>query len=152
MDNSSAATKLLQSKMHRPRLDGAIIARQRLFALMAEMRPLTLVSAPAGYGKTVLVNTWLETLDLPHAWLTLDASHNDPKLFVTYLLAAVRAVTPGVRTDMRVQSPTGASTPSLVAILLDEFDAIERPMLVVLDDYHAIASNEVHAIVDALLQ
>ena len=55
---------------------------------------LTLVIAPAGYGKTTLLSTWLEQSDLPSAWLSLDEQDNDPALFVTYLISAVRTLFP----------------------------------------------------------
>ena len=113
----------------------------------------TIVSAADGYGKTVLVSTWLDTLVMAHTWLTLDASHNDPSLFAAYFLAAIRKLAPDVGRDLQaLLVPTESDSAEIADYLIGEVDGIERPMIVVLDNYQSITANEVHAIVEKLIQ
>ena len=88
---------ILRTKLYRPPLTAGLIDRGRLIRVMNRARdvPLTLVSAPAGYGKSVLVAQWAEQLDSPVAWLSLDASDSEPRAFLQYFLAAVDTVSPG---------------------------------------------------------
>jgi len=85
---------LLATKLHRPRAAAPLVPRPRLLdALSAGLsRRLTLVSAPAGYGKSTVVNQWLDTVDLPWAWIALDEHDSDMATFLSYLLAALRSV------------------------------------------------------------
>ena len=76
-----------------------MVVRPRLAALLAELRPLTLVVAPGGFGKTTLVSAWLQTLAMPHVWLTLDKGDSDPAVFLRYLFAALQELAPGVGGD-----------------------------------------------------
>jgi len=62
---------------------------------------LTLISAPAGYGKSTLVSCWLESIDLPSAWLSLDEGDNDLHLFLSYMLAAVQTVSPAAGKEIQ---------------------------------------------------
>ena len=152
-DNRSRASTLAQSRFRPTRYGDEVVIRTRLFALLSELRRLTLISAPDGFGKTVLVSTWLETLDLPHTWLTLDASHSNPNLFAVYFLAAVRKLAPDVGREAHSLLISSKPAPSLIAdYLIAELDGIERPMIVVLDNYHEIEGDEVHNLVDTLVQ
>ena len=95
------AGPLLETKLHVPRRRRGLVARPRLIerqSLQAEPA-LTLVSAPAGFGKTTLVAEWLATVSADGrrvAWLSLDKSDNDPALFWTYLIGALRRAADGV--------------------------------------------------------
>jgi LuxR family maltose regulon positive regulatory protein len=82
------------SKLHRPRLSGRIVQRARLLEQLSTAASLALVIAPAGYGKTTLLSSWLETCDLPSAWLSLDEHDNDLVVFGNGLAAAVRLLFP----------------------------------------------------------
>ncbi len=152
-DSTNRTTFLLQSSFQRPHYGDEVVARPRLFALLSEQRRLTIVSAADGYGKTVLVSTWLDTLVMAHTWLTLDASHNDPSLFAAYFLAAIRKLAPDVGRDLQaLLVPTESDSAEIADYLIGEVDGIERPMIVVLDNYQSITANEVHAIVEKLIQ
>lgn len=146
------ATVLSQASFQRPRQGNDIIARPRLSALLAELRRLTLVSAPDGYGKTTLVSSWLETLDISHAWLSLSPDHNDPNLFVAYFLTALRALVPGVGHESQSLLVAKRSTARVLAeYLLGELEGIERPIVMVLDNYDAIDASDVHGMVEQLV-
>ena len=90
---------LIRTKLYRPRITGGLVPRPRLLERLEQRRdrPLTLVVAPAGYGKTTLVTSWLETCDCPSAWLSLDEDDNDLALFLSYFLAAIQTMFPGRR-------------------------------------------------------
>ncbi len=153
LGSTNRTTFLLQSSFQRPHYGAEIVARPRLFALLSELRRLTIVSAADGYGKTALVSTWLDTLAMAHTWLTLDASHNDPNLFAACFLAAIRKLAPDVGRDLQaLLVPTESDSAELADYLIGELDGIERPMIVALDNYQSITAGEVHAIVETLIQ
>jgi LuxR family maltose regulon positive regulatory protein len=117
-------------------------------------RPLTLVSAPAGYGKSILVSSWLNTCERPSAWLSLDESLDDLGVFLAYFVAAIQTVFPSAlqRTQTLLTAvklpPIGVLTGSLI----NELDELDRDFIVVLEDYHAIHRQEIHDLLTALLQ
>ena len=77
---------LIRTKLHQPPIHEKIVHRQRLFDLLGQpfQRPLTLVVAPAGYGKTMLVSCWLDAGNSSSAWVSLDENDNDLPLFLNY--------------------------------------------------------------------
>ena len=92
VDNGTGAfNPILRTKLHRPQLSADVVNRDRLIKRIDSAcdLPLTLVSAPAGYGKSVLVAQWVEQLDRAVAWLSLDADDSDPRTFLAYFLATV---------------------------------------------------------------
>ena len=92
---------LIRTKLHRPRVSDDLVLRPHLSDRLGQGldRKLTLVSAPAGFGKTTLVASWLESCHRPSAWLSLDGNDNDLSLFVSYLIAAIRTLYPQVCRD-----------------------------------------------------
>jgi ATP/maltotriose-dependent transcriptional regulator MalT len=125
-------------------------------------RPLTLVCAPAGYGKTTLLSDWLADTDHPYAWLSLDESDSDLAVFLGYLAAAIRTVYPGgcARTLDLLRAPEMPPPDLLVTALANDLDALSREpgpadgrcFILVLDDYHLMHSEAVHALLTNLLQ
>ncbi|WP_245691985.1 LuxR C-terminal-related transcriptional regulator [Geodermatophilus telluris] len=107
---------------------------------------LTLVSAPAGFGKTTLLTEWLATADRRStAWLSLDDRDNDPNTFWTYLIAALQTAVPGVGAGaFALLREPHASLDEVLATLVNELDAVPDDLVLVLDDYHAIATPEIH--------
>ncbi len=144
---------LLLTKLNRPRLSADVVHRPRLLNQLQSPSPLTLVVAPAGYGKTTLVDTWLETSPLPSAWLTLDESDNDFANFVNYFIAAVQTCFPmiGDRTTSLFKVTSSPSVASVSKTLLNELSAIEQDFIIVLDDYHLVHNSANHKLVSNLL-
>jgi LuxR family transcriptional regulator, maltose regulon positive regulatory protein len=131
------------------------IVRERLNGLLDEAveRPLTMVCAPAGYGKTTAVATWLDTQDGRPAWVSLDPMHNDPRRFCGRLLAALDGALPGAGAGAR-QALRGGSDlqetvlPFAVNALADR---VQERLVVVLDDYHLIEHEGCHALLVELI-
>ncbi len=123
---------------------------------MAEARPITLVVAPAGYGKTTLLSAWLRDSPRPLAWLSLDPHDNDPSTFLAYLIAAIRSVAPeacGLTQSLAARNDsTPTPWPFLARCLVRDVEAIEHPLTLVLDDYHVISQPDCHAFVAELLR
>ena len=144
------AGPLLETKLRVPRLRRAFVARPRLSERLSRgaESALTLVSAPAGFGKTTLLTEWLA--DAPAdgrsaAWLSLDQRDNDPAVFWTYLIAALQTASPGVGTGalVQLQSPP-APIEAVLATLLNDLGAVSGSVVLVLDDFHVIDAREIH--------
>jgi LuxR family maltose regulon positive regulatory protein len=118
-------------------------------------RPLTLVSAPAGYGKSVLVSSWLEASDWASVWVSLDEEDGNLKRFLSYLTAAVRERFPqALETTRSLSQAAELPGPQAVAnIVSNELNAIDQPFFLVLDDYHRIqAGSPVNDVLRILLE
>jgi LuxR family maltose regulon positive regulatory protein len=145
------AGPLLETKLYVPRLRRSLVPRPRLSERLsrgAESK-LTLISAPAGFGKTTLLAEWL-ALDPDSgratAWLSLDQGDNESASFWTYLITALQTVAPGVGANalstLRESQPPRIET--VVATLLNELSAAPNDIVLVLDDYHVIDGHDVH--------
>ncbi|WP_240644409.1 LuxR C-terminal-related transcriptional regulator [Paenibacillus paeoniae] len=150
---------ILSTKLYIPPPRSGYVPRSRLTELLHQglRRKLTLISAPAGYGKTTLVSEWLTGSNLRSAWLSLDEGDNDPARFLSYLLAALRTMAPGLGEGVFVALQTQASQPPpiewmLSHILNEVADTLTEPYVLVLDDYHVIESPQVMSAVEFLLE
>ena len=142
--------------LHRPRPPGGALVRDHLNAALDRGidGAATVVSAPAGFGKSVIVSQWCETLDRSCAWLSLDDHIDDPRWFVLHLAAAVRSVCPDAL-GVTSQMARAARLPDqhiLVTTLSNELDELAEPVVIVLDDYQKITSPEVHSLMSELLR
>src|SRR5690348_4283010 len=101
---------------------------------------LTLIAAPAGFGKTTLVSEWLVGCARPVAWLSLDDGDSDPARFLTYFFRAMQTIAANVGEALldALQSPQSPSSDALLTTLVNEIAGIADPFVLVLDDYHAI--------------
>ncbi len=138
-----------------PRLQLVLRSRliERLRLGLEQGRKLALVSAPAGFGKTTLVVEACRQLGWQMAWLSLDSADNDPQRFWRYSITALRRVNPGVGAlalDMLVAEHPPAIEVILTS-LLNDLACIEEPLLLVLDDYHVIEPQGIHAGLNFLL-
>jgi LuxR family transcriptional regulator, maltose regulon positive regulatory protein len=158
---SGAATGqdvLLATKLHVPRPPAGLVARPRLAEALAGGRAggLVLVSAPAGFGKTALLADWVRGAGLPAGWLTLDPGDNDPARFWRHAAAALEPVCPGIGGQIgQLLGPLQpASFDGLVTALINEFAGAAGgdEVLLVLDDYHVIEAEPVHASVRFLVE
>src|SRR5215207_9431615 len=144
------AAPLLETKLYIPRRRRGVVPRPRLTERLnrgAEAK-LTLVSAPAGFGKTTLLADWLA--DAPAAgrstaWLSVDQSDNDPTSFWSYVIAALQTVAPGVGAGaLSLLQSTEPPTEAVLTILLNELSAMPMDIVLVLDDFHVIDARDVH--------
>src|SRR5690349_3407697 len=134
------STPLLATKLYCPPPQSNSVLRQRLIAQLngGLQCNLTLIAAPAGFGKTTLLSQWLATSARPTAWLTLDDSDSEPTRFLVYLLAAVQAVVPqlGAGVMAALLAPQPPPPAATVTALINELAALQHPITLVLDDYH----------------
>ena len=144
---------ILTTKLYIPPPRPHLVPRPRLIERLDEgLRlgcKLTLVSAPAGFGKTTLVSAWATDCGRPVAWLSLDKGDNDPARFLAYLAAALRTV--GVEIEEGVLPNTPAAVEALLTTLVNQINAVSTPFILVLDDYHLIAAQPVHDALTFLL-
>ena len=136
---------ILRTRLHRPPITPDLVLRRRLFERLdaGRLRPLILISASAGYGKSMLVSSWLENCDWPSAWLSLDQSDSDLRQFLSYFVAAVQDVFPAAcrETLKFVNAPNLPSLSALMKSLGNELEAIDQSFILVLDDYHCIDAH-----------
>jgi len=147
---------LLATKFFVPSSSHPLIARPQLTTLLNHSlrRKLTLVSAPAGFGKTTLLSSWVQSFPQMKpqaplvAWVSLDEDDNEPALFWTYALTALDAVQPGLCTQLLTYLQTQqAPTPPLrnvLQALINSLASRSEQFLLVLDDYQVITQPEVH--------
>ena len=147
---------LLRTKFYVPPIRSKQIARPRLSDLIngGLDRALILVSAPAGYGKTTLVSSWLKETKIPSAWLSLDGGDNDPIRFLQYLLAALVPIAPGIEDDLlgMLQGIQPAQFENVINLLANELASFSDPFVLVLDDFHVIQSEAVLKMLSYLLE
>ena len=146
---------LLATKLYVPSARTGVLSRSRLAEQLdlGLLRPLILLSAPAGYGKTTIVSTWAANCKDPIAWLTLDQGDNDPVRFWRYIGAALLKATDHLGKSLQstlfsVQTP---DMEQIIIELVNDVAASNIKLILVLEDYHLIENPEVHASINFLL-
>ncbi len=133
---------LLQTKLYVPRLRPSLVPRPHLIKKLNTglHRKLTLISAPAGFGKTTLVSEWIAEGERPFSWLSLDARDSELTRFLTYLIAALQTHRPslGKRALRMLESPQMPASEAILTTLLNEITAVTQEFALVLDDYHMV--------------
>lgn len=161
---------LLQTKLFKPTPRPSLITRPQLINRLNDglglgtegfAARLTLVSAPAGFGKTSLITSWLAQLaasgaapsGAQTAWLSLDEGDNDPVRFLTYLAAALQTAVPdtGEAAIRDLQSPEPPPAEAVLTLLINDVIRHGQPVILVLSDYHAISTPAVHQALAYLL-
>src|SRR5689334_14996802 len=152
----SMSTAILATKLYIPPPPPQVLRRSRLLERLDAglHRQLTLIAAPAGFGKTTLLSAWVAACGRPVAWLSLDAGESDPARFLTYLVAAVRTIAPqiGAGALELLQAPQPLPTEALLTALLNELTTLPDPFVLVLDDYHLIEAPAVDGALTFLLE
>ncbi|MFL5656763.1 MAG: AAA family ATPase, partial [Ktedonobacteraceae bacterium] len=140
-------TPILATKLYLPRLRPNVVSRPRLLERLNEglHRKLTLIAAPAGFGKTTLVSEWVEGIERPTAWLSLDEGDNDPARFLAYLVAALQTIAATIGEGVLgvLQSPQPPPPEAILTALLNEITTLPDHFVLVLDDYHVIDAKPV---------
>jgi LuxR family maltose regulon positive regulatory protein len=151
---------LVATKFYAPSPRPDLVLRSRLFRQldMGLQHKLTLVSAPAGFGKTTLLSEWVGKwattgLKQPVVWLSLDQSDNDSVSFWRYLIAALQKVddTIGRTAYGALQAPELTPLQSVVTAVINDLASLSDPLVLVLDDYHLIEAESIHTSLDFLL-
>jgi len=157
MGRTPQGIPIIKTKLYRPPVAPDIVCRKELHESLdgGLLLPLTLVSAPAGYGKSTLISHWLESSNVKSAWLSLDKDDGDLRTFLLYLVAAVKSVLPKVcrETPPYLEAPELPPVTTLITALSNDFERIRQAFVLVLDDYHLIPiKSQVHELIDTLLK
>jgi ATP/maltotriose-dependent transcriptional regulator MalT/ActR/RegA family two-component response regulator len=146
---------ILRTKLHRPLIASDMITRAELVSRFEDLRcrPLTVVSAAPGYGKTTLAGLWIDTCDCPYGWLTLDEGDNELPHFLNHLLAAIERAFPGAceATRSRLQTAEVSAASDLATQLVNDLFNIKSPLILVLDDFHRIREKTVYDLMRTLM-
>jgi LuxR family transcriptional regulator, maltose regulon positive regulatory protein len=141
------STPILATKLYIPRPRPNVINRPHLLERLNEglHRKLSLISAPAGFGKTTLVCEWVAGGPRPAAWLSLDAGENDPARFLTYLVAALQTIAPTIGAGVlgMLQSPQPPPPEAILTVLLNDLTTLSDQFVLVLDDYHLLEAQAI---------
>ena len=152
---SSLPPNLIRAKLARPGLPAGQIKRSRLLErLDFGSERLTLVSAPAGYGKSTLIAQWIEAeAERPAAWLSLDRLDNDLERFTQYVVGALLQIVPsGLQKTKELSMAANLPQPQYLAeSIVRELEELERQVVLVIDDYGFVQSPAVHELVVALV-
>jgi LuxR family transcriptional regulator, maltose regulon positive regulatory protein len=150
---------LLATKLSVPRSRRSVVPRQSLCAPLDDgvSRALVIISAPAGFGKSTLLTSWLAeraTQNRSVGWLTLDAGDNDPNVFWRYFLAGISRVHPGAgaTASALLGSPQPPRMPTMLAMLINDLHSVSDDVIFVLDDYQLIDTAEVHQAMTFLIE
>ena len=150
------STPILATKLYVPPPQPRVVHRPRLIERLNEglHRRLTLICAPAGFGKTTLLSEWLAGWERPAAWLSLDEGDSDPTRFLTYLVAALQTVAADIGEGAlgMLQSPRPPPTETVLTTLLNEITTIEDEIVLVLDDYHVVDAKPADDALSFLLE
>jgi len=152
--------QVLSTKLYIPPIHASLVRRPRLVQALENGyqtgRRVTLVSAPAGFGKTTIIREWITAMEpgKPFGWLSLDDGDNDPVRFLSYLVSAIQKVHAEIGKTILASLNSSQIPPllDLVETLINEISLEAEPFLIVLDDYHLIKKIEVHSILQLLLK
>jgi len=116
-------------------------------------RPLTLISAPAGFGKTTLLSAWLQEQDVHSSWISLDENDDDPRIFLGYFVTAIQSVYPEACNDILalLNAPQLPPQNYLATKLVNDLAALPGNLVLVLDDYHFIQAEAIHQVLTTLI-
>jgi LuxR family transcriptional regulator, maltose regulon positive regulatory protein len=148
--------RLLQTKFYVPPIRSNQVSRPRLIDLLngGMDKTITLVSAPAGYGKTTLISKWLKETGISSAWLSLDVGDNDPTRFLQYLITSIQTIAPTIGNDLlyMLQGAQPAQHENVINLLTNELASLSDSFVLVLDDFHVINNETVLSIIYYLLE
>lgn len=157
LNNYTLRVPLLQTKLQMPLSLSGLVERPRIYSFLDGMlhnSGLSLVTAPAGYGKTSAVVQWAEQKGFPVAWLSLDDGDNDPLRFWTYVTAALSGIGEGLgkETVPILHSSTNPPWETVISLLIDDLAQLPFDCILVIDDYHLISEPLVHETLSFLLR
>jgi len=147
---------VLTTKLYIPRPRPKVVTRPRLIERLNEglHHKLTLISAPAGFGKTTLISEWVADCEQPVAWLSLDEADSDPTRFLSYFIVVLQTIAANIGEGAlgALQLPQPTLSEPVLTSLLNEVAAVSENFIIVLDDYHAVDSEEINHALDFLIE
>ena len=147
---------LIRTKLIPPTLSPDVLPRPQLIERLenGRYRKLTLISAPAGYGKSILATLWANACSCPVAWLSLDKNDNDVSVFLGYFVAAMQTLFPNCCGKIEGLLNVEQTVPLdfLTAALINDTVNLSEPIVIALDDYHLIENSDIQQLVSALIQ
>lgn len=148
--------ELLSTKLFIPSIRSELVSRPRLTEKLNEGlgRKLTLISAPAGFGKTTLISEWVAECEQSVAWLSLDQGDNDLNRFLTYLIAALQTIDPKLASETlsALHSPQPPPSDNILISLINAVAALPDKITLILDDYQLIEAQPIHDALDFILE
>ena len=157
-EQAAQPTPILATKLYMSQVRAELVPRPRLLTRLEAglAGPLTLLAAPAGFGKTTLLGEWLshqEHSNRQVAWLALDAGDSDPLRFLRYLIAALQTIDLTLGRNVLALVASGQAPPleTLLPLLLNDLVTLPEGSILVLDDYHVINAPTVHQALALLL-
>ena len=148
--------QILTTKLYVPPLQPSLVRRPHLIKKLnsGQEGKLTLVSAPAGFGKSTLISSWIHQLDQPAAWISLDHGDNNPSRFLEYFTIALQKIEAeigeGILSALQSSHPPKTDVP--LTSLLNEIAEMTQPFVIVLDDYHVVTEPIIQEVLNFILE
>ena len=147
---------LPSTRLYPPRLRANFVERSSVITTLSDdpERRLTVITAPAGYGKSTLAAQWVARLALPTAWVRLEATDDGPRSFFALVLAALHPIDRDLAAGTALLLSDGGEphAETIVHRLIEDLSVTTRSFVLVLDDYHAIEAQAIHLAMDLLLE
>ncbi len=148
-------TTLITTKLNPPIVSPDWLERPHLISRLIQFpeRGFTLVSAPAGFGKSSLIASWAKEQQLPYAWLSLDKYDNDLRMFLGYFLTAIQRIFPNSFSDLDhiLQAPDLPFMAALAAPIINGIENLPQRLMLVLDDYHTLNNNRITQLIERMV-
>lgn len=147
------AFSVLSSKLHKPQLSNNVISRTALLK-DCHWANVVLVSAQAGSGKSTIISNWLSEQDRPYSWYSLDEWDNDITQFFAYFIAGIKSIDIQAAESLEQLLDVFQSVgfEAFIKALIHQLHAIDRPFILVLDDYHVIRNDQIHQLLRTILE
>jgi len=146
---------MLYTKLNRPKISNDLLIRPHLIEKLEKNRhlPLILLSAPTGYGKSLLISQWLEQHGNDYCWLSLDESMNESSTFITYFAKMLEIASSAEMPRMKNLDKEYylLTWETIISLIINRINELNEPIRLILDDYHLIRNQEIHQLISAII-